>query len=367
MNNVWPMVELGEIAEYINGYAFKPTDWEETGKPIIRIQNLTNSSDVLNKTTKEIPEKYHVSKGDLLISWSATIGFYIWDNEDAYLNQHIFKVIPSEKITKMYLYCLGSAITEAIKEKVHGNTMTHITKGTFDSIKIPLPPLSVQQEIVAEIENYQRIIDGARQIVNNYKPTLKIDPSWEVVKLKDICKSITDGDHMPPPKSDKGVPFVTISNITFDREIDFTNTFFVSKEYYDQIKENRKPITGDILYTVTGSFGIPVYVDYEKEFCFQRHIGLIRANERVLSKFLYYYLMTPIAFKQAEESATGMAQKTVSLTCIRDFNIFLPSLEIQQEIVEQISEEMAIVEQNKRLIEIFQQKIKSKMSEVWGE
>ena len=99
-NVKWEMVELGEVAEYINGFAFKPKDWTDTGLPIIRIQNLTGSSKSINKTNKkDVPEKYLIENGDLLISWSATIGFYIWNKGKAYLNQHIFKVLPKENLS----------------------------------------------------------------------------------------------------------------------------------------------------------------------------------------------------------------------------------------------------------------------------
>ena len=106
----WPMVGLGEVAEYINGFAFKPEDWHGSGTPIIRIQNLTGSTSAINLTERcDIPDKYVVEQGDLLISWSATIGFYIWNSGRAYLNQHIFKVVPSQRIIKLYLYYLGRA------------------------------------------------------------------------------------------------------------------------------------------------------------------------------------------------------------------------------------------------------------------
>ena len=162
-NQKWPMVKLGEIAEYINGFPFKPTDWKLSGKKIIRIQNLTGTSDIYNFTDKkDVSEKYLVKRGDLLISWSATIGFYFWADDDAYLNQHIFKVVPSEKVLKEYLYALRTKIIEEITGNVHGNTMKHITKGRFDNIKIPLPPIEVQKEIVGQIEIKQKLIQHAR-------------------------------------------------------------------------------------------------------------------------------------------------------------------------------------------------------------
>ena len=95
---------LGDVADYINGRAFKPTEWESTGKPIIRIQNLTNSSTEINRTTGTFEEKYLVRSGDLLFAWSASLGAYIWNGENGWLNQHIFKVIPKEGVSKKYLY-----------------------------------------------------------------------------------------------------------------------------------------------------------------------------------------------------------------------------------------------------------------------
>ena len=150
---------MGKIADYINGFAFKPTDWKKSGKKIIRIKNLTGTSKEYNFTDRtDIPEKYLIKSGELLISWSATIGFYIWNNEDAYLNQHIFKVTCSDVILKKYLYFMGKMISTKIIEQVHGNTMQHITKGRFESIKIPLPSLEVQGDIVAKAEEEEKII-----------------------------------------------------------------------------------------------------------------------------------------------------------------------------------------------------------------
>lgn len=85
------MVEktLGDVATYINGRAFKPQEWETSGRPIIRIQNLTNSTQECNRTTKQFEEKYRISDGDLLFAWSASLGAHIWHGEDGWLNQHM--------------------------------------------------------------------------------------------------------------------------------------------------------------------------------------------------------------------------------------------------------------------------------------
>lgn len=158
---------------------------------------------------------------------------------------------------------------------------------------------------------------------------------WGVVKLDKIVKYITDGDHQAPPKSSNGIPFITISNIDKkDFSINFFDTFFVNEDYYNQISELRKPKKGDILYTVTGSFGIPVMVDFDKKFCFQRHIGLISPLEQISAqRWLFYILQSPQVFKQAEQLSTGTAQKTVALSSLRNFEIPYCSLAEQTQIV----------------------------------
>lgn len=178
----WPLVKLGEIADYINGFAFKPEDWHGTGTEIIRIQNLTGTSSTINKTMRDdVPSKYLVKDGDLLISWSATIGFYIWTGENAYLNQHIFKVVPYKTVLLKYLYYLGGVISKLIEEKVHGNTMRHITRGLFNEIQIPLPTLDVQQKIVAEIDKEHDFINANRTLIELFETKIaeRIRRVWE--------------------------------------------------------------------------------------------------------------------------------------------------------------------------------------------
>jgi type I restriction enzyme S subunit len=140
--------------------------------------------------------------------------------------------------------------------------------------------------------------------------------------LSELAEHITDGDHMPPPKAAVGIPFVTISNINKEtRTIDFSTTFYVPQEYYDELKSFRQPKPRDILYTVTGSYGIPVIVDSDQKFCFQRHIAMIRPSSEVNARWLYYFLLSPGASTQARDLATGTAQKTVSLKSLRGFRV----------------------------------------------
>ena len=187
-----------------------------------------------------------------------------------------------------------------------------------------------------------------------------------MVKLCDVCESISDGDHQPPPKSPEGVPFITISNVT-DNRISFENTFRVPREYFDAIKGSRKPKVGDILYTVTGSFGIPVLVAHSTEFCFQRHIALLRpSSEKISSEFLFQLLKSSGVTQQAERMATGIAQKTVALKSLRDFSIPLPPLAIQKEIVVEIEGYQKRIQELQQEIADNEARIKTTIDRVWG-
>lgn len=170
----WALSNLGSIATYINGRAFKPTEWETSGKPIIRIQNLNNPSAPYNYTTQEFQEKYRVQKNDLLFAWSASLGTYIWKNDDAWLNQHIFKVIPHKGIDKSFLFYLLTHVTNELYAKAHGSGMVHVTKGVFDENPAFLPPIKQQILIVQKIEELFSEIDDGIQSLETAKKQLDV-------------------------------------------------------------------------------------------------------------------------------------------------------------------------------------------------
>ncbi|MGQ8485865.1 restriction endonuclease subunit S [Klebsiella aerogenes] len=195
------------------------------------------------------------------------------------------------------------------------------------------------ESIKTRLENIPEILKKFRQSVLNTEFNYAMDnfSSLKDMELKDICRSISDGDHQAPPKSNSGIPFLVISDVN-KGFVDFDNVVRrVPLEYYENLKSIRKPDSKDILYTVTGSFGIPVLITDNAKFCFQRHIAIIKPNhELIFYKYLYFYLKSPEVFKYAQRVATGTAQKTVSLSNLRGFKIKLPSISVQKEVVRKI-------------------------------
>lgn len=159
----------------------------------------------------------------------------------------------------------------------------------------------------------------------------------ETKKLIDCCEFISDGDHLPPPKSDSGVPFITISNITGQNKLSFEDTMFVPESYYNGLNENKKAKKGDILYSVVGSFGKPVYVDFDKQMVFQRHIAILRPKRNVNARFIYYTMLNPQFYKLVDKLAIGCSQRTVTLDTLRNIEISLPDKDIQDKTVEVLS------------------------------
>ena len=154
------MAKLGDIATYINGYAFKPSDWSTEGLPIIRIQDLTGSSYKTNKYNGDYDKKYEVNNGDILISWSASLGVFVWKNDKAVLNQHIFKVIFNKKVVDkdFFVYQVENILRKA-QNSVHGATMKHLTKPVFDSLDFYLPLIEEQKRIAKQLKLINLLID----------------------------------------------------------------------------------------------------------------------------------------------------------------------------------------------------------------
>ena len=206
MKEEWEYKKLGEVASYINGFAFKPSQWSDTGTPIVRIQNLNNPEASYNYYDGILPEKVKIKKGDLLISWSASLGAYLWMGDEAYLNQHIFKVqFDKLDIDKIYLKYAVSSKLDVMANLVHGATMKHIVKSDFDKTKIPYPPKSTQLSIISELDKINELIRIKKEQLKDYDALaqsifyemfgdpVKNEKGWEVKKIGDVCKTSSGG------------------------------------------------------------------------------------------------------------------------------------------------------------------------------
>ena len=268
-----------------------------------------------------------------------------------------FKMLQiSAVVFPKYLELFILSNKDVYRNRKTGSAIPHLNKELFFSTPFPLSPLAEQQRIIDRIESLFAKLDEAKEkaqaVVDSFETrkaailhkaftgelTAKWREehdvgmeSWEVRTLDSVCSSIFDGDHMPPPKAESGIPFLVISNVNTGH-LTFENTRFVPQEYYDTLSDTRKPQLGDVLYTLVGSFGIPVVVNSKRPFCFQRHMALLRPID-VSPQFLWYILQTPEMYDKASSIATGTAQLTVPIKGLRAMTIPRPNIAEQVEIV----------------------------------
>ena len=175
-------------------------------------------------------------------------------------------------------------------------------------------------------------------------------------RLADICQSIADGDHQAPPKSSDGVPFITISCMDPNGgTLDLKSVAHVSEEYYESLPSCRVAEPGDVLLSVVGSIGIPYLVKSGDKFVFQRHIAILRPGERITPEFLYYSLMSTESTHYINSVAQGAAQRTLTLTQLRDMEINVPSLDKQRRIANVLIAYDRLIENNRRRIDLLEE------------
>lgn len=333
-------VKLGDVASYINGYAFKPTDYASEGKPIIRIQDLTGNADQTNRFAGNLDDKYRVVWGDVLISWSASLGVYVWSAEEAWLNQHIFKVqfnkLPVNK--RFFIHQTRYVIAESAI-LAHGATMRHLTKKVFDNLPFFYPSEHDQDEIACHLDGIQLQIDSASEMLARLDTLVKSRfiemfgglGSDGLRSLKDVCSIITDGTHQPPKFVDEGIPFLFVSNIASDA-VDYETNKFISVEDYEQLIRRTPIEIGDVLVSAVGSFGHPAVVRNGRPFCFQRHIAYLKPrHDLVDSNYLHAVLLSDEAQRYMDRCAKGVAQRTVTLKSFREMKIPVPPMSLQEE------------------------------------
>jgi type I restriction enzyme S subunit len=168
----------------------------------------------------------------------------------------------------------------------------------------------------------------------------ELPAGWTWAELCQVCTSITDGDHQAPPQVSAGIPFLVIGNIR-TRSLNFTNSRHVPREYFESLDPVRRPRKGDVLYSLVGSYGIPVLVRDDKPFCVQRHIGILRPSPQISPAFLALVLSSRAVFDQATQFATGTAQLTVPLAGLRRIRIPFPPRQEQERIVAVIEEQFS--------------------------
>ena len=303
--------------------------------------------------------------GTVLVSTRATIGRVAIAECETATNQG-FKniiVIDDTKVSNRFVAYMMTALADRMVSLASGGTFKEISKSDFLTLSIPLPPLEKQEQIVAELDGYQKIVDGAQQIIDAYKPTIGIDPTWEKVKLGDIC-NLTYG-YTDTAKESGSARFVRITDIDEKGLLRDEN-----KRYVDLIEQNNAFLLhrGDLLVARTGAtYGKTLYFDTDETAVFASFLIKLDLPEYIDHYFYWIFAQTQNYWDQANRLVSGGAQPQFNANAIKQLVIPIPPLDVQKSIVKLAREEQKIIDANKKLISIFKQKITDKISEVWGE
>jgi len=243
--------------------------------------------------------------------------------------------------------------------RIHAEKLAMVARGE-------LKPKDVKNDTVIYFGSdglpYEKRADGkdVAKCIEGEIP-FEIPEGWNWARLQSLSHVITDGDHQAPPQIASGIPFLVISNIA-NGVICFDDTRFVPRTYFDEIKPQRVPQRGDLLLSVTGSYGIPAVVNTDRDFCFQRHIALIKPL--LSANFLSRVVSSSYCSKWFDKKATGTAQKTVALSILRSTLIPVPPLAEQRRIVDVLGKYLALVdgiERDRAELDVLLAQLKSKV------
>lgn len=364
-NCQYDMVKLGDVCEIIAGQSPKGESYntENIGMPFYQGKTeFTNKYISAPQKWTSDPTKI-AHKNDILMSVRAPVGPVNIATETCCIGRGLASIKCGNSILMSFLFYILKGMENDIKGN-GGAVFDSITRKDIENIEIPLPPMSVQEEIVKELDAYQAIIDGAQKVVDNWKPTFTINPDWEKVKLSNVC-DVRDGTHDSPKPQQVGYPLVTSKNLV-DGKIDFANTIFISKEDHINICKRSNVDDGDVLFAMIGTIGNPVVVKKDREFSI-KNVALFKVgnnNSKLNNCYLKYIL--EVSTQELNNKAIGGNQKFVGLGYLRNYEIPLPSLEEQKTIVAKIEQEEQYIDACKKLIEINKQKITNKIKSIWN-
>lgn len=320
-----------------------------------------------NSSAKLLPSN------SILVSTRATIGRIAINSVECSTNQGFKNIILNDfnKANPSFVAFMMTQLIDKMNSMATGGTFKELSTSNFKTLQIPLPPISIQREIVAEIEGYQKIIDGAKAVVANYKAKIDIDPDWEMVELESIAKVISGyGFNSSDFSENNLIRCIKITNVGVREFVDDDSSRLPENflEEYSRYAVNTSDLVISLTRTIISS-GLKVAVvpeSWDNTLVNQRVAGL-KPTEDSNIQFLYHFLCSDYVFKYVEEQSRSLMQPNLSVTDLKKLPVPNPSIVIQNAIVEQIEKEQTLVNANKQLIEIFEQKIKDRIAKVWGE
>ena len=299
-----------------------------------------------------------------MISWSASLGVYVWDKGKALLNQHIFKVVfdKCEVNREYFVYAVRYKLKE-MESKTHGATMKHIVKKDFDNTLIPFPTLEEQENIANLLDKISTIILVRQQQLQKLDELVKArfvelfgDPisnpmNWNKRTLKEVCTKLNDGTHFSPESFSMGdYKYITAKNIKASG-FDFSNITYVPEAVHRPIFERCNPEQGDVLYIKDGATtGIAIVNTLKEEFTLLSSVALLKQNRNVINGyFLAALLNNADMYSDIRNNMGGAAITRLTIAKLNAVKVIVPPLDLQNRFaafVEQVDKSKVAVQKS---------------------
>jgi len=356
-NAKWPMVKLGDVCDVYQPKTITSNEIKESGK-----YKVFGANGVIGYF-----DEYNHEEAEIAVTCrGATCGVVNFTEPRSWITGNAMVIKPkNNNLNKRYLFFLLRSTD--LSSVITGAAQPQITGAALKPFLVPLPPIEIQEQIVAELDGYASIISGAKQIAKNWKPKIDIDPEWEKVKLGEVCDVLNGYAFKSENYVDGGVRVIRITNVQKGEIVD-DNPKFYPNDTKESI-EKYKLFNGDLLISLTGNVGRVGILQKELlPAALNQRVACLRAdNEKINSKFLFSILNMDDFENECIKASSGVAQKNLSTVWLSGFEIPLPPLETQKQIVEKIEAERTLVEGNKKLIEIYEQKTKETIAKLWSE
>ncbi len=345
----WHEVQFGELCNLVNGKAFSETDWSTTGLPIIRIQNLNGSDRPFNHWAGSLDKQVRIEPGDMLLAWSGTpgtsFGAHIWNGPHGVLNQHIFRVdLDERRVSKEWaVRAVNGSLAQLIHLAHGGVGLKHVTKGTVENLKIPVPPLADQRRIAAILDQADALRAKRRATVEtldklteslyveSFGDPVRNPNSWPIKDLSQVCRKITDGEHLNPQFVESGLPMVMAADV-LDSQVDLSSAKRITTEDGKRFRRKCAPERGDILLVSRGAtIGRLCEVATDEEFSLMGSVILIKPQpSMVTSSYLRSLLKHPSILQRLRLASGSSAQQAIYLKDIQNIKCPIPELELQR-------------------------------------
>jgi type I restriction enzyme M protein len=375
----WDLVEIGEVCSFESGSRDKGGAKSE-GVLSIGGEQISSDGRILFGKMKYIsPEHFKslnkgiLTKSDVLIvkdgATTGKTGF--WDYEyPAAVNEHVFILRANQLLLPRFLLFMVQSVNfqkelkRFIKGIIGGITLE------VKKIKVPLPPLEVQQRIVAELDSYAAIISGAKQIVENWKPRIDVDPEWPIVELGSCCEFINGdrSENYPTIRTQdiSGIPFINAGNLA-EGSISLDDADFITEQQFAKISAGKIEIN-DVLFCLRGSLGKMALNTNISRGAIASSLIILRAiKQKMEPKFLYTLLASSVGQTQITGFQTGAAQPNLAAGNLKKFKVPVPTIKLQQELIKEIDAEMNNLESVKALIESYERRTQAVIAKLWSE